>query len=434
MQKTKVKERIRRGRAGEFLALWDEAVLLQQAPTRGRRKKSPVEEVHLEVRNAKRSLRLIREGQYTRAGQALTSAGLAQQTRATMNAMKDLHPQGPPLLPSDTEPSSPPLRFSQERVLKGIKTFKAGSAPGPDGLRAEHLKVAVKLSPPNRTDKALEAITRLVNVLAAGGLPEAAAPYFCGARLYAGNKKSGGIRPIAVGYILRRLTSKCFSYVLADKAARLLAPLQVGVGVPGGCDAVVHTVRAIVEDPNIPADTRSVLQVDLINAFHSVDRATAYKEIRELFPEVAKWLKSTYGTQPELIFGDLIISSCQGFHQGDPLACLFFAVVLHLIMKKIAMEVPELFLNSWFLDDGNLVGTLEDLIRAIKIIIQEGPARGLILSTRSSVPRHKDPKSTIWNPDYTFTSPDPLGLGVRLVTEPGIVLLGSPIGSPRPHR
>ena len=79
---------------------------------------------------------------------------------------------------------------------------------GPPGLRAEHLKVVINSAPTNRTDKALEAVTKIVNVLAAGELPEEAAPIFSGARLYAGNKKCGGIRPIAVGDIIRRLVSK----------------------------------------------------------------------------------------------------------------------------------------------------------------------------------------------------------------------------------
>ena len=90
-------------------------------------------------------------------------------------------------------------------MAKAVLSFKAGSVPGPSGLRAEHLKVVVKLAPGNRTEKGLEALTKLVNCLAAGDLTEEAAPYFCGARLYAGNKKSGGIRPIAVGDVLRWL-------------------------------------------------------------------------------------------------------------------------------------------------------------------------------------------------------------------------------------
>ena len=85
--------------------------------------------------------------------------------------------------------------------------------------------------------------------------------------------------------------------------------------------------------------------------------------MRELFPEVSRWLESTYGTQAELVLGDLIILSCQGFDKGDPLACLFFAVVLYPIIKRIAEEVPGLLLNGWFLDDGNLVGRRDDLIK-----------------------------------------------------------------------
>ena len=76
--------------------------------------------------------------------------------------------------------------------------MNAGSAPGPSDLHAEHLLVTIKYALPNRTDKALEATTRLVNVLAAGEIPEVAAFYFCGSRLYARNRKSGGVGQITV--------------------------------------------------------------------------------------------------------------------------------------------------------------------------------------------------------------------------------------------
>ena len=41
---------------------------------------------------------------------------------------------------------------------------------------SEHMKVVVKKVPGIRTDKALDAVTQLVNVLGAGSLPEEAAP------------------------------------------------------------------------------------------------------------------------------------------------------------------------------------------------------------------------------------------------------------------
>ena len=46
---------------------------------------------------------------------------------------------------------------------------------------------------------------------------------------------------------------------------------------------------------------------------------------------------------------------------------------------RIADEVPNLLINGWFLDDGTLAGRLADLTRASEILIQGGPARGLIL-------------------------------------------------------
>ena len=68
------------------------------------------------------------------------------------------------------------------------------------------MKVIVKTVPPNRQDKVIDAITDLVDRMAAGTVPDTVAPYLCGATLHAGNKKDGGICTIAVGNILRRFT------------------------------------------------------------------------------------------------------------------------------------------------------------------------------------------------------------------------------------
>jgi len=53
----------------------------------------------------------------------------------------------------------------------------------------------------------LAALTGFTNAVLAGLCPKEAAPFFFNGRLLALNKKSGGIRPIAVGVTLRRLAS-----------------------------------------------------------------------------------------------------------------------------------------------------------------------------------------------------------------------------------
>jgi hypothetical protein len=70
----------------------------------------------------------------------------------------------------------------------------------------QHLKDL--LSSPG--DKSLlDGLTQLTNLLLAGGLDETVKEIIYGGRLIALLKKDGGIRPIAVGYVGRRLAAKC---------------------------------------------------------------------------------------------------------------------------------------------------------------------------------------------------------------------------------
>jgi hypothetical protein len=433
-----VRERLRRWRAGEVAELWEEAVALTQLRPRAKEKRRQAVEGEktLQERNAERATRLVQEGQYARGLQALASLGMAEATDDTAEVMRAKHPPAPPPLDpragstpsaSTSPPSSPPLSFSQAQVKKASLSFRPGSAPGPSGLRPEHLRAALKGAPPNRADSALAGLTRVVNLMAAGGVPACVAPYLCGARLHAALKKDGGLRPVAIGNLLRRLVSKLVAAALLNKAAGRFSPHQLGVGVRGGCEAVLHTLRRLVADAG---DEVHVVQADLVNAFNQADRSAGLQGIMDEFPEALSWAITCYGATSELLFGDFIISSSAGFQQGDPIAGLLFALTLHPVVEKILAEVPDLLLNVWFHDDGTMAGTLPQLRAAIDILSQEGPARGLILSTARTVAAPLLPKTTVWRPAGPCLREDPLERGIPAVQEPGILLLGAPVGSP----
>ena len=91
--------------------------------------------------------------------------------------------------------------------------------------------------------------------------------------------------------------------------------------------------------------------------------------------------------------------------------------------------MPDLPLNAWFLDDGTLLGNLDQLGAAVDILQEEGPRLGLILSTAASVPPPGKPKSTIWCPTPPEQQEDPLRKGLVFVKEEGVILLGAPLGS-----
>ena len=150
----------------------------------------------------------------------------------------------------------------------------------------------------------------------------------------------------------------------------------------------------------------------------------------ETFPEILAWVKTCYAQPSHLLFGSERLSSQRGFHQGDPLAALLFALVLHPIVLLIQERVPDLTLNTWYLDDGTQVGKVEDLQKVMDILVTEGPARGLILSTSATVLPPALPKTTIWSPsDEVGGEVDPLDRGIVKVRDDGVILLGAPIGS-----
>ena len=118
-----------------------------------------------------------------------------------------------------------------------------------------------------------------------------------------------------------------------------------------------------------------------------------------------------------LLLDDQSILSCRGVQQDDPLGPLSFSLVLHAIIEKIKESVPGLLIDAWYLDDGTLCGSQEDLAAALSIIEAEGPPRGLFLNRA---------KSFIFSP---ANSPITHPLLCDIPTSSGgFTLLGSPVG------
>jgi hypothetical protein len=423
-----VRAACRRWLDGEAVELWQEEVgrkkkqaKAKEKGKRGRKKKQAQTEELLRTnqqRNIDRAKMLVAENQLSRAAQALISRGMDMSSAEALLAMQEKHPQVEVAAPPAEENSTPPIVLTSRQVYEAVRSFKAGTAAGPSGLRAEHLKEA-KGRGEGRGAAALGALTRLVNLMAAGKVPEGAAPFIFGANLFALLKKSGGLRPVAVGNILRRLTSKCIAYAVAGRAAQHLRPLQLGVGIRGGCEAVVHATRATLARPDLPPEEKWSLQVDFRNGFNENDRGHMMAEVRRHFPEVSAWVESSYGMASRLNFGSSTIFSTTGEHQGDPLAGLLFSLTLQPVLEML-QHIPGIILNCAFLDDVELVGTKEALMDAWDILEAEGVPRGLHLNQE---------KSLVSCPVHDPADQDPLERGVTRADDRGAKLLGAPLGN-----
>jgi len=127
---------------------------------------------------------------------------------ATLDALRQRHP---PASANRTEVPDPStfnaLSVTGHDIIKAIRSFLAGSAAGPDGIRPQHLLDLITCKEVGQ--ELVSTITALVNLLLAGKCPPEVATVLFGGRLFALQKKSGGVRPIAIGYTWRRLAVKC---------------------------------------------------------------------------------------------------------------------------------------------------------------------------------------------------------------------------------
>ena len=98
--------------------------------------------------------------------------------------------------------------------------------------------------------------------------------------------KSGGFRPIAIGFTLRRLTAKCANTHSISKLADFFASIQLGVGVFGGCEAAVHLFRRFIE--SMPANF-IVAKLDFTNAFNNLHRDKMLEMVGSKIPELDRF-------------------------------------------------------------------------------------------------------------------------------------------------
>jgi hypothetical protein len=360
----------------------------------------------------------MQEGQVGKAVKALNSDGIADITNQVVQEMQRKHPpDNPPTLPDSPAPT--PLQFTAAETLKALLSFPRGTAAGPSNLRVEHLLNAVSCPSPTIGDSTLQSLTSVINVLMCGNVPPSIAPFLSGANLFPLKKKNGGLRPIAVGEVLRRWTSKCAAQSATKDCLSFLLPSQLGVGMSNACEAVIHAVSAILSDSSTLSTAKNTLLVDLINAFNNVDRTHLLQTVRQYAPGLSAWVELSYGHQAVLRLGKHTLLSCRGVQQGDPLGPLLFSLCLQPLLIRIQEDVPGLQLHAWYLDDGTFVGTQDQLSRVVDLLESEGPSLGFVLSKE---------KSVIWNPDHPDGAPSSIR-GITVSAHDGVELLGSPIGS-----
>ncbi|XP_026399437.1 uncharacterized protein LOC113295303 [Papaver somniferum] len=224
-------------------------------------------------------------------------------------------------------------------------------------------------------DELLASIIGVVNLWLAGKCLVVLGEFIASAPLTPLLKPGGGIRPIDVGTVRRRLVSKVAAFSVEKDMSSYLSDYQFGVGVPAGGEIILHAVNHLLEMQG-HSDKMSMLLIDFSNAFHMVSRSQLIKEVLLRFPGISRSVEFCYLRPAKLYYDHYILSSALGVQQGDPLGPLLFALTLHPLVKIIASQC-KLDLHAWYLDDDTIIGDTLEVAKDLSIIETEGPCRGL---------------------------------------------------------
>jgi hypothetical protein len=251
----------------------------------------------------------------------------------------------------------------------------------------------------------------MMNLLLAGVCPQELRPIIFGGTLFALKKSSGGLRPIVIGYLWRRLASKCANAHIIPLVAPLLSPKQLGVGVSGGIEAAIHATRRFLEQMN---ENSIVIKLDLANAFNSLHRDKMLFSLSEWCPELYDYCHLSYAEPSTLKYGNFTLQSQEGPQQGDPLGPVLFCLPLQEILSHLRSP-----LAFGYLDDLTL-GGMHEVVCEDVVAITEGCARlGLMVNNSKCEVISKDADITLTEPANQF----------KRVHPSSAELLGAPLAS-----
>ena len=410
---------------GDWISLLRDAHAAQ-----GRRPRLPRTAAEEEAARFEQACAQVQLGTPSRARHTLTASPVAPGSPDTLRQLTDQERRPQALqrpLPCETHTFVPPeaLRLDVVRFLGALRSARRGSAPGPSGTRAEHLKPLLE------NEQAMELLGFAASQLAAAAVPAEIAEAFGLCRMTALRKPDGGVRGIATGDVFRRLVTRTLAQQFAAELVTATSPYQYALSTRAGTDCAAFLLRTAAETDEHGA----IVSLDGVGAYDHVSRAAIFDALlanpalAPLVPFVRLW----YGDTASYLWTDDTgrvhrIHQGEGVEQGDALAPALFALGLHGALREASARLDG---------DEMLVAFLDD----VYVKTDRRRARRAFDLVTDCIQRHANIRTNLGKCRVYSTAggPAPPGIaelgadvwrGDRPAEERGVKILGTPVGTP----
>jgi hypothetical protein len=201
-------------------------------------------------------------------------------------------------------------------------------------------------------------------------------------------KGDDDVRPIGLGGVIRKL---CSIFCLEVTSQHLsngksfndnhFGDLQYGVDRKQGCEKIIHSFRSYHDSH----PDKDVFCMDGVNAYNTANRQLGLNEVKKHLPVLLPFLRAMYGSDSKGWFFGLeeglqIVQSQEGYHQGDVMGPWLYCISIQPFLRSLRDMLGDAGFIKFFIDDGNVTGDFDGMVKAIEFIKQEGPKYGYILN------------------------------------------------------
>jgi hypothetical protein len=352
---------------------------------------------------------------------------------STQNVHSATHvptPTPPPIstttasIPAGSSITSSPSPLDSDCIATAISRSHRAAA-GPSGWHISVIKALTCIK------ACADRIGEILQFLLHGQVPINMLKHLQVGSLTALSKPNGGVRPIVTRDTWLRLLSKCIVVSEQPKLASHLPPVQAGVGLQGGTEFIIHTVRRLLNTHS----SWCLVAIDCTNAYGTIHRDKIKHALTSISTDKDCSLALAYFNR----YCDAALairshpgrswSMAEGVIQGDPLSPLLFALALQQTLLDTQACITNASHDAHvfaYLDDVYLIGPASAVNAAFTKFTQQSELVGLKTNPTKTQVLCPTLNETSHDPDIdTLVQQHALNAPVQCIT-----VLGSPVGKP----